>query len=67
RAGTALAGELQRIEGIGPSLAKVLWEHFSSIREMADATEAELATLPGIGLAKAKRIRSGLAAMRTRK
>ncbi|MFV0346965.1 MAG: excinuclease ABC subunit UvrC [Halodesulfovibrio sp.] len=67
RAGTALAGELQRIEGIGPSLAKVLWEHFSSIREMADATEAELATLPGIGLSKAKRIRSGLAAMRTRK
>jgi len=67
RAGTALAGELQRIEGIGPSLAKVLWEHFSSIREMADASEAELAALPGIGPAKAKRIRSGLAAMRTRK
>ncbi|UZP65879.1 excinuclease ABC subunit UvrC [Desulfovibrio mangrovi] len=66
RAGSALAGELQRIEGIGPSLAKVLWEHFSSIRDMADASEAELAALPGIGPAKARRIRSGLAAMRTK-
>ncbi len=67
RAGTALAAELQRIEGVGPALAKALWTHFSSLREMADASEEQLAAVPGVGRAKAQRIRAGLAAMRTQK
>jgi excinuclease ABC subunit C len=65
RAGSALSGELQRIEGVGPALAKVLWTHFSSIRAMAEATEAQLAAIPGIGPKKAERIRAGLMSMRT--
>lgn len=67
RAGSALAGELQRIEGVGPGLAKILWEHFPNLHAMADATEAQLAAIPGIGSKKAQRIRSGLATLRHKK
>lgn len=65
RAGTALAGELQRIPGIGPATAKLLWQHYPTIRDMALATEQELAAIPGIGPTMAQRIHSGLAPMRS--
>lgn len=64
RAGSALSGELQRIPGVGPALAKALWAHFPTVRAMAEAGEEELAAIPGIGRAKARSIRSALAAMR---
>ncbi|GFM37010.1 excinuclease ABC subunit UvrC [Desulfovibrio psychrotolerans] len=64
RAGSALSGELQRIPGVGPALAKALWAHFPTVRAMAEASEEELAAIPGIGRAKARSIRSALAAMR---
>ncbi|MFV0421463.1 excinuclease ABC subunit UvrC [Oleidesulfovibrio sp.] len=60
RSGAALSGELLRMPGIGPSTAKLLWEHFASLQEMVDAGEKGLAALPGIGKAKAKVIYQGL-------
>lgn len=60
RSGAALSGELQRMQGIGPATARLLWEHFSSLQEMVDAGEKGLAALPGIGKAKAAVIHEGL-------
>lgn len=50
----ALAGELERLSGVGPKTAKLLWDNFNSLSEMASASEHELAKLPGIGKIKAK-------------
>jgi excinuclease ABC subunit C len=44
-----MAGELLRIPGIGPKLARTLWDHFGSIAAMANADTAALAAIPGIG------------------
>ncbi len=64
RAAEALAGELQRIKGIGPHLARMLWQHFDSIDAMRSATIEELAAVPGIGPARAKLLHQQLAALR---
>ena len=64
RAGRALTGELQRIPGIGPAMAKTLWANFSSVKEMADASVADLMKIDGIGKKKAQAIHDGLAVFR---
>ena len=55
-AGTALEGELTRIPGIGPAMARRLWEAFGSFENMLAATEAELARVPGVGPVTARRL-----------
>lgn len=53
RAGAALTGELQRVEGIGPATARALWERFDSLQAMAEAGVEGLAAVPGVGRARA--------------
>lgn len=64
RSATALSGELLRLPGVGPALAKLLWGHFGSLAEMAAASEADLAAIPGIGKKKAAVLREGLQRLR---
>lgn len=56
RAGRAMAGELLRIPGVGPKLARVLWRHFGSLAAMTEADAATLAAIPGIGAARAEKL-----------
>ena len=63
RARLAFSGELQRLPGVGPGTAKLLWEHFASVADMKAATEEEIARLPGIGKKRAGRIRASLRGM----
>lgn len=60
RAKLAFSGELQRLPGVGPGTAKLLWEHFASVADMKAATEEDIARLPGIGRKRAGRIRASL-------
>jgi excinuclease ABC subunit C len=64
RAGRALSGELQRIPGIGPSMAKKLWTHYSSVKEMAAASVTDLMQIDGVGKKKAVAIYEGLSVFR---
>lgn len=63
RAAEALAGELQRIQGIGPHLAQTLWQHFDSLDAMRTASVEELARVPGIGRARAHVLHERLLAL----
>lgn len=63
RARLAFSGELQRLPGVGPGTAKLLWEHFASVADMKAATEEEIARLPGIGKKRAGRIWASLRGM----
>ena len=58
-----LLDELERLPGVGPGTAKLLWEHFASVADMKAATEEEIARLPGIGKKRAGRIRASLRGM----
>ncbi len=64
RTAEALAGELQRIKGIGPHLARMLWQHFDSIEAMRSAKIEELAAVPGIGPTRAQLLHQQFAALR---
>ncbi len=57
----ALAGALLEVPGVGPKTAALLWDNFDSLAEMAAASEAVLAALPGIGKGKAKKLKRELA------
>lgn len=56
RAKQAFSGELQRLPGVGPHIAKLLWDHFNSIHAMKAATKDEIAALPGIGVKRATKL-----------
>ena len=57
----ALSSALEGVPGIGPKTAALLWAHFDSLAEMATATEARLAAIPGIGTARARKLKRELA------
>lgn len=61
RAAASLSGELTRLPGVGPKLARTLFEAFGSLTAMAAAGEDALAAVPGIGKARAKNIAERLA------
>ena len=63
RTSRAMAGELLRIPGVGPKLARTLWDHFGSIAAMADADAAALAAIPGIGPRIAAKLADSLRAL----
>lgn len=65
RAGAALTGELQRVEGVGPKTARLLWDRFGTLAAMREASEKELAEVPGIGPRRARQIRQRLREMDT--
>lgn len=49
RAAATLSGELTRVPGVGPKLARLLFERFGSLAGMAEAGEESLTRIPGIG------------------
>ena len=55
-----LGSLLEEIPGVGPSRRKALLSHLGSANAVADATEAELAAVPGIGPELARHIHSAL-------
>ena len=61
RAAATLTGELTRLPGVGPEMARRLFEQFGSLAAMASAGEDALLQVPGIGRAKAKAIAGRLA------
>ncbi|MDR3176074.1 MAG: excinuclease ABC subunit UvrC [Desulfovibrio sp.] len=63
REAATLAGELTRTPGIGPKLARALFDRFGSLAAMAGAETGELAETPGIGRAKAEAVRARLSAL----
>ncbi|CAK7009265.1 MAG: UvrABC system protein C [Desulfovibrio sp.] len=64
RSNRALAGELLRIPGVGPTIARILWQHFGSLAAMAKADETALAAIPGIGPGRAAKLAKHLSALR---
>ena len=63
RAAATLTGELTRLPGVGPEMARRLFEHFGSLAAMAGAGEGALLQVPGIGRAKAKAIAQRLSTL----
>lgn len=61
RKSQALAGELLRIPGVGPKTARLLWDHFGSLADMAAASEEDLASIEGVGAGRATVLRRHLA------
>ncbi|MDB4948709.1 MAG: uvrC [Gemmatimonadetes bacterium] len=51
-----IRSELSQIAGVGPARQRALLERFGSVRALAAAGEAEVATVPGIGAALARTI-----------
>lgn len=64
RGKTALAAELQRVPGLGPATEKLLWGRFPSLEAILAASEADLATIPGIGAHRAAKLHQKLQALR---
>ncbi|MCR4665951.1 MAG: excinuclease ABC subunit UvrC [Desulfovibrio sp.] len=52
----ALTSDLETLPGIGPKTAKALWAHFPTFAAMCQASEEELARIPGFGAKKAGNI-----------
>ncbi len=48
------------IDGIGPELADTLYEHYPAVATLADATQAELLAIDGIGETRARTIQAAL-------
>jgi excinuclease ABC subunit C len=65
RSKQALAGELNRIPGFGPRLARALWEKFNSLQEMSQASDEELRQVPGLGAGRIAALRAHLALILT--
>ena len=67
RAAATLSGELTRLPGVGPKLARALFERFGSLAAMAEAEEEALRAVPGVGKERAALIRSRLALLMDKK
>lgn len=65
RAKAALTSELHRIPGVGPATEKLLWTHFPSLEAMLAASEADLATIAGIGPKRATKLHEKLRGLRS--
>jgi excinuclease ABC subunit C len=60
RSKAMLDSALDQIPGLGESRRMALIEHFGSLRALADASEEEIASLPGIGAKSAAAIHEAL-------
>lgn len=63
RAAATLTGELTRLPGIGPALARELFARFGSLAAMAEAGEEALRQVPGIGANRAAMLHKRLQAL----
>ncbi|MBE2197329.1 MAG: excinuclease ABC subunit UvrC [Anaerolinea sp.] len=61
RAKVGVASILDSVPGIGPARRKALLTHFGSLEELRQATEEEIASVPGIPLEVAQAIKAHLA------
>jgi excinuclease ABC subunit C len=57
RAKRTLRSVLDDIPGVGPARRRALLKHFGSVRAVASASEEDLAAVPGMSRALARRIR----------
>lgn len=64
RGKAVLQSELLQVPGIGPKTARLLWDHFQTLDRMIQATPEELALVPGLGQARARRLAGKLAELR---
>ena len=64
RAKATLTGDLLRLPGVGPHIARLLWDRFQSVDAMLAATPEELAQLPGIGKSRAEALATRLQTLR---
>ena len=64
RGKATLTGDLLRLPGVGPHTARLLWDRFQSVEAMLAATPEELASLPGLGKAKAQALAERLKTLR---
>ncbi|WP_052507540.1 excinuclease ABC subunit UvrC [Desulfonatronovibrio magnus] len=46
--------QIEKIKGIGPKKAKIIWDHFQSLEKIRKVKQEELETLPGFGPQSAK-------------
>ncbi len=60
RGAAMLQSELEQVSGVGPRRRQALQRAFPSLREMAAATEEELAAVPGMTLPVARRLKQHL-------
>lgn len=60
RARRVLASPLDQVAGIGRVRKQVLLRHFGSLRRLCEASEEDLAAVPGIGPKVAKEIRAAM-------
>ncbi len=56
----SLSGELLALPGVGPKTARHLFDHFGSVKAIRAASVEALAAVPGLGPAKAARLRQAL-------
>lgn len=61
RAKVGVASILDGVAGIGPARRKTLLAHFGSLEELRQATEEEIASVPGIPLEVARAVKAQLA------
>ena len=57
---TMLDSSLERLPGVGPATARLLWEKFGTVEAMREATIKELCTISGIGPKKAAQLQKAL-------
>jgi excinuclease ABC subunit C len=67
RAAHALSGEITRLPGVGPVIARRLFERFGSLAAMAEAGPEALASVPGLGSVRAPLIAERLALLMSKK
>ena len=60
RSKQAMSNRLERIEGVGPARRKALLRAFGSVKRAREATEEEIAAVPGFSLLLARRVKEGL-------
>ncbi len=61
RSKASLRSRLMEVEGIGPKRLKTLLERFGSPARAAEASEEEIASLPGFSMRLARRVKEALA------
>jgi excinuclease ABC subunit C len=60
RAKAMTASRLDEVPGVGATRAKALLRHFGSMARLAEASVEQIALVPGVGSATAKRIAASL-------
>ena len=55
-----LSSDLDKLPGVGPKTARLLWDHFDSVQAMTQARVEDLAALPGLGPKKAAALHAAL-------